>query len=185
VPLVACAIDALLQRIPSWVHRLSTVLAVLTGVNLLYANIAWLRLRSRPEDLIEAYVQANLRRDELFSIFSFWPRIPGKSRLEVLGYQLDPRPIAKVVRSKHDLPKTVLIDSDLERWIEDFTRRPKRAEMVAEETGFQAADWQSFKALGYRLTDRLSSPLPGWYPFGWMPLASESNARTVLVYRLD
>ncbi len=183
VPLVAFAIDALRQRIPSWSRRLSIALTALTAVNLLYANIAWLQLRSRPEDLIEAYVQANLPRDQLFSIFSFWPRIPGKSRLEMLGYHLDPRPIAKVIRKQEDLPKTVLMDSQLQRWIEDFTRRPKRAAMVAEETGFEVADWESFKALGYRLTDRLSSPLPGWYPFAWMPLPGESNARTVLVYR--
>ncbi len=183
VSLVACAVDALRQRIPSWSRRSSIALVVLTAVNLLYANIAWLALRSRPEDLIEAYVQANLPTDELFSIFSFWPRIPGKSRLEILGYRLDPRPIAEVVGKANDLPKTVLIDNDLQRWIEDFTRRPQRAAMVAEETGFRAADWESFKALGYRLTDRLSSRLPGWYPFVWIPLAAESNARTVLVYR--
>ncbi len=185
VPLVACAIDVLRQRIPTWSRRLSIALAVLCAVNLFYANIAWLRLRSRPEDLIETYVQANLPRDELFSVFSLWPRIPGKSRLETLGYNLDSRPIGAVIQKQGELPKTVFVDNDLKRWIEDFNRTPKRAAMVAEETGFQAADWESFKALGYRLTDRLSSPLPGWYPFGWMPLAAESNARTVLVYRLD
>lgn len=185
VPLVTRAIDVVRQQIPRWSWGLSIALGALSAVNLFYANIAWLRLRSQPEDLIEAYVRAKLTRDELFAVFSLWPRITGKSRLELLGYNLDTRPIGTVIRKQGELPKTVLVHNDLKRWIEDFSSRPKRAAMVAEETGFEAADWESFKALGYRLTDTLSSRLPDWYPFRWMPIAAESNARTVLVYRLD
>jgi hypothetical protein len=185
VPLIACAVDALRERIPSRSRQLRLGLAALGGINLLYANIAWLELRSTPEDLIETYVREHVAKEELFAIFSFWPRIPGKSRLESFGYRLDSRPIATVIRSQIALPKTVFITAEQQRWVEDFVRRPKRAAMVAEETGFEPNDWECFKGLGYRLADRLSSPLPLWYPFGFLSLPADSTARAVLVYRLD
>jgi hypothetical protein len=184
-PLIACTVDALRERMASRSGRLTFALAALGGINLLYANIAWLQLRSTPEDLIETYVRGHLAKEERFAIFSFWPRIPGKSRLETLGYGLDTRPIAMVIRSRSALPKTVFITAEQQRWVEEFVRRPKRAAMVAVETGFEPDDWECFKGLGYRLADRLSSPLPGWYPFGFLALPAESAARTVLVYRLD
>ncbi len=185
IPLIACTVDALRERMASRSGRLTFALAALGGINLLYANIAWLQLRSTPEGLIETYVRGHLAKEERFAIFSFWPRIPGKSRLETFGYGLDTRPIAMVIRSPSALPKTVFITSEQQRWVEDFVRRPKRAAMVAEETGFEPNDWECFKGLGYRLADRLNSPLPGWYPFGFFALPAESTGRTVLVYRLD
>jgi hypothetical protein len=185
VPLVACCLDALGQRSRHWERSLWVAGAALGAANLIYANIAWLQVRSRPDDLIESYVLAHLPKDERFSVFSLWPRIPQKSRLAVLGYHPDPRPAARLIRTRQQLPKTVFVDSDLQLWIEDLARAPKRAEAIAAETGFEAADWKSFQALGYRLSDKLSSPLPAWYPFRWMPLAADADARTVLVYRLD
>ena len=182
-PLVACAVDALRERLPA--RGLGLALASMGTSNLVYANIAWLQLDSRPEDLIENYVRAHLAKDESFSVFSFWPRIPGKSRLEALGYRLDPRPMGVVIRSGADLPKNVFITSEQQTWVEDLARMPKRAAMVSQETGFEPADWNCFKKLGYRLALELRSPLPRWYPFGFLPLPASAAGAAVLVYRLD
>jgi hypothetical protein len=185
VPVIAAAVDSLRERNRqrSWVLMLALLL--LGFVNLVYANISWLQLRSAPEDLVEDYVRRHLAKDELFSIFSFWPRIAGKSRLEAMGYRLDSRPIHLALRSRTDLPKTIFITSEMQSWVEDFSRRPRRAAMVAGETGFDSKDWERSKALGYRLSGSLSAPLPGWYPFKLLPLPAASSSRAVLVYRLD
>ena len=182
-PLVACSVDALRARIPA--RSLGIGLASMGASNLLYANIAWLQLDSRPEDLIENFVRAHLGKDESFSVFSFWPRIPGKSRLEVLGYHPDPRPIGVVFRSGADLPKNLFITHEQQDWVEDLARVPKRAAMVSQETGFEPADWDCFKKLGYRLAVELRSPLPRWYPFAFLPLPASSAEQAVLVYRLN
>jgi len=183
VPVIAAAIDSLRDRSRqrSWV--LMPALLLLGFANLLYANISWLQLRSAPEDLVEDYVRSHLAKDELFSIFSFWPRITGKSRLEAMGYRLDSRPIHLALRSRADLPKTIFITSEMQRWVEDFSRRHKRAAMVAGETGFEPRDWELFKQTGYRVIQRMNSPLPGWYPWAWLPLPATCNARSILVYR--
>lgn len=172
VPPVASGLDALCARARTGPARASlwgfAILAL--GANAWFASWAWLELEGRPERTIErALASEDPPFDGSLNVLSVYPRVPGKSRLEVAGQRLDPRSIQELLdAAPASLPDRIYASEGTLRFLEDARGAPARAELFASQ-GLEFPRWRGVEALGYRLRETVRTPTPAWFPFDWMP----------------
>jgi hypothetical protein len=171
VPPVAVGLDELLRRARAAgaSRALASALAVALGVNLWFANFAWVRLDGLFPKVVERALAEDPPGERAISLPDVFPEVPGKSRLAWLGHRVDPRSLQQLVDADPDsLPDRIYLSSGMRGFIEDAMAQPARAEMLREE-GLDVARWKGIESLGYRLERTVETPTPAWFPFRWMP----------------
>jgi hypothetical protein len=177
------AIDRLLQM-PARRAMILSVFGILAATNLLFANRAWIELRYTDDSMIEHHAVANVRAGESIGIFSLYPTIPGKSRLEHMGFNIDHRSIGTMMKSPQDLPEILYVPSQIYLWMADLPVRPKRLEMLERETTFDHRLWHGPEGLGYDLSEVFDPGAPSWYPFRKVWPFDGPYRQRLRVYRL-
>jgi hypothetical protein len=160
------------------------MLAGALAVNALYANWTWLVLDFLPEHVTERALLAESPRFEgRINILAVHPAVPGKSRLEVMGFDVDPRSIAQIVAAPpSERPDRIYTNSGGLAFVEHAAQSEARAELLREQ-GFEIRDWNGLEGLGYRRIAVVETALPRWFPFGWMESVQWRVVRSpILVY---
>jgi hypothetical protein len=153
----------------SGIARVAQVaVALALCVNVWFATWAWHRLESQPGRVVERSLDGDEFQGSL-NWLAVHPRVSGKSRLEMLGYDLDTRSMQQLVDSDPTtLPDRIYADAGHLRFIEDGRDLPGRIELFRGQ-GLDLESWPGVEGLGYRLRERIVTGTPDWFPFDWMP----------------
>jgi len=187
VPPVALGLGALLARAGRLRPTLLALGAAALAVNLWFGAWAWLQLEHLPERVLErALAEETPPFTGRLNVLNVHPRVPGKSRLEVAGHDLDPRSIQQLRdASPASRPERIYAHRGTLRFLEDAAGAPERAAFL-EAQGLESGRWEGVEALGYRLRETVRTPTPAWFPFGWMPAVRWTTERSpVLVYEKE
>jgi hypothetical protein len=173
-PLVTLALGRLLATDrPARLWKQALVAACLL-INFYYAQITWLLPFQSKDVLIERDL-ANLPANAPFSICTLY-RPSAKSRLQALGYDQDLRPLPALVSDgPANLPEFLYQADDEAAWLADLPNRPERARMVRDDASFDYRTFPGLAAWNYRPLRTLTPKLPAWYPFTFMPIATEGG----------
>jgi hypothetical protein len=185
VPPVALGLGALWARTRGVARGLlATGTALALAANLWFGTWAWLELESLPERVIErSLASEDPRFRGTLNVLNLHPRVPGKSRIEVAGYRVDPRSLQQLLDAPPtDRPDRIYAHLGTVRFLDDAADAPGRTEFLAGQ-GLESGRWQGVEALGYRLRETVRTPTPGWFPFDWMPAVRWRAERSdLLVY---
>ena len=181
VPLVALGLDRILRA------RLAVVALTLAAiVNLWFATFTWHKLQGIFEYSAERHALAHVDRSETIGLLSIHPLNAGSTRLDLLGFRLDPASIQVIAAEDRPKPTWIYAPEGVVQFLEDARELPQRAKMIEDETGFDVSRWGGLESLGYRLESRTVPSLPGWFAFGWMPAVRQWDERNALcVYRRE
>jgi hypothetical protein len=184
VPVVALGLDAGMKTVASRKVLLALSIFCIV-VNVHYATFAWISLSQSSEVLREKHAQANVKEGERINLLTLAPRVEGKSRLEWMGFDLDPRPIHEISADAEGRPDWIYVNAGTLGFIEDSAQFPARAEMLKEESGFDIETWPGMEGAGYRLAESLNPTTPGWFPYTFMhAVRGRMGGNTLLVYRI-
>jgi len=163
-------------------------MTVALAVNALYANWTWLVLDFLPEKVMEqALLDERPRFAGSLNVLAVHPAVPGKSRLEVMGFVVDPRSAAELAAAPPaERPDRIYTSSGNLQFIEHAAASEARAELLRAQ-GFEIRNWPGLAGLGYRRIAEIAPALPAWFPFGWMDSVHWRVSRApILVYeRID
>ena len=183
IPPVAVSLAAILERVTSHSERLAlrAALGVALALNLLFANFVWIRLEGLFPNVLERALAEDAPGDASISMAEIHPEVPGKSRLTVLGYRVDPRSLQQIIDSDpSQRPARIYLASGMQGFIDQAVDLPARAEMLRAE-GFDVTGWKGIEGLGYRLARTVETATPWWFCFDWMP-AVDLWRRVSVVY---
>ncbi len=162
------------------------LVAVLAAYNAWGGNAAWAVAQTRYSSVLERFcVESVDRGRERIFLGNMIVRQPGFDRLSYLGFEVDDRPLgALLARPEPErMPDLILVDREHVLWLEDFADRPKRVEMMKQDTGYDYAGFKGYESLGYRL-DRVVKPeLPPALPSALYPWYRPPEHADLLVYR--
>jgi hypothetical protein len=181
-PLMAIALDELFEH-TSMRQPLSAILILLAVVNVWFASVTWLKLSHNSYYLAEQYANENVPAGAKVAMLSTWEMQEGSSRLESNGRKLETRPIQKWSRGKESLPDVVFVTKNKYQYLFDAKKMPAREQMLQNESGFNASNWNGLTSLGYAEADRLKWSLPAWYPFGFLPLGDMAEPDLLVFQR--
>ncbi len=185
VPPVTAGLSAGWARVRSTsggrVLAAATLVAVC--VNAWYGTWAWHRLDMGPMQVIEDSLAREAGFEGAINVLSVHPRVPGKSRLEWLGYTVDPRSIQDLVESDAaGRPDRIYVHAGELAFLEDGRALPGRIELFRAQ-GLDLESFQGVESLGYRLRERVITETPAWYPFDFMPAVRWQAERSpMLIY---
>ncbi|HEX7008626.1 MAG TPA: hypothetical protein VF184_01505, partial [Phycisphaeraceae bacterium] len=103
-PMMVAGLTAAWERLaqPRSRQALAAALGLAVAVNLLWGTFAWHYLDMNWLRVAEREVHARVEPDTPVYLLALHRHVPGKSRLEAQGYQLDPRPLQAIVDAPAD-----------------------------------------------------------------------------------
>jgi len=161
-----------------------SAIAIALVLNLWAANMAWAQVKELTAWLIEDYAAKNVGKQETVNLGNPWKVRPGITRLAYLGYKVDDRPLAELMKGPPDLPDVVVLSRDWDDWMRNFSTMPARSKFY-EWTGYSYANFHGMESLGYHLADTVHPQIVSWLQpplLPWPPYRTSSR-QDLVVYR--
>ncbi|HBE18534.1 MAG TPA: hypothetical protein DEG17_12950 [Cyanobacteria bacterium UBA11149] len=186
VPMVTAGLAALYDRAGTLVRLrwLTVALAIPALINLVWGTFTWHALTINPDLMIEQHAKAHLSPGTSLYVLFPYATVPGRSRLDWLGYSRDTRPLQEIV----DAPPATRAEwlyatTGQISFVENCRQFPARAQMLQRQAGFKIETWSGIEGLGYSKVEVLDLKTPSWFVFDWMPVVQGLRERnTVLVF---
>ncbi len=184
---MAAGLDAVFELARSKQRQrwLAGAVVLCAAVNLVFSTFVWHQLDRGYNVALEQHVQNHVGREsETIAIAQLHPHIPGKSRLESLGYTLDPRTVQQLAEDRTALPEWFYMSASIYIFLEETRQLGARAEYLQQDAGFDINQWPGPEKLGYRQVDVIIPQTPAWFFFDRLPLVTNwQEGGTLLVYR--
>lgn len=186
-PVVACGLAAMIGA--AGFARLRPIAAgafvLLAIVNAWWATFSWHAPRGTFEYVSERHAQAHVAKDrQRVALFNTFPWNKGSTRLDHLGFKVDPRSIQQVAARPADRPDWLYSTQGKSMFLEHAKSMPARAQLIKKESGFDVSNWRGVEGIGYALAETIVPSTPGWFAFDWMPAVKEwKQRRAVQVFR--
>jgi hypothetical protein len=138
----------------------------------------WMAMSS--SSMVADYLDHHCRNGERFHLANLWRLLDGGEREKLRGLNPDARPLGIALQDSTSPPELIIVQANLEGFLNDFQQNPKRAKMFSEQSGIDYTGFRGFRAAGYRLVDSVS-PRKFFPPaIGWL-IPSDRN--DIHVYR--
>lgn len=153
--------------------------------NAVFASFAWTELEISSLRVAERILLPRGPGLGTVNLLDLWPRVPGKTRLEAQGFQIDARSVAELMdAAPESRPDWILAQRGLLEFLAEARSMPARSALLRTENALDCSRWSGVEALGYHLEEVVVTRSPRWFPFDWVPsVADRLEQSPVLVYR--
>ncbi len=135
-----------------------------------------------PALLTEQYASSQAPEHVTYRVH-LWGNHPGSSRLAYMGLKTDERALVDVLQDSEHRPDSIVVDRAHWTWVQDLKRRPRRVEMVNEESGHDYSGGIDLAASGYQeMTPVVAHAPPAWLT-ALQPRCEDLTGNPLLVFR--